>query len=262
MNQSVLKKIDAAVLGGFLFERSKSFRLRQDIRRIDASFGSRHVVHHEPDAQSLLARLCDKYPLLQTRARSANPTAPMPGRPTPTPTFTAGFFGHCRDQVKRVFECGLGSCNHRIRSNMGPNANPGASLRVLEASFPHAEIVGGDIDKAVLFTSKRIRTYHLDQCEPASIAKFFKSAKGPAYDLMIDDGLHTFDAAICLFEHSFKKLKAAGIYVIEDVETGDTMRFKAYFSGNGLSVDYINLLGPHVSTKGNNLILVRRVQLR
>lgn len=37
----------------------------------------------------------------------------------------------------------------------------------------------------------------------------------------LDDGLHTFEAAIILFENSIKYLKFNGIYIIEDVNNSD-----------------------------------------
>jgi hypothetical protein len=41
------------------------------------------------------------------------------------------------------------------------------------------------------------------------------------FDLMIDDGLHTFESAICLFENSINKLAPNGTYIIEDASIND-----------------------------------------
>ena len=38
-----------------------------------------------------------------------------------------------------------------------------------------------------------------------------------SFDLIIDDGLHTFDASVTFFDNSFSKLKKTGVYIIEDV---------------------------------------------
>jgi hypothetical protein len=38
-------------------------------------------------------------------------------------------FIHCKDSIKLVFECGVGSGNKKYSANMGANATPGASLR-------------------------------------------------------------------------------------------------------------------------------------
>ena len=37
------------------------------------------------------------------------------------------------------------------------------------------------------------------------------------FDIIIDDGFHSFDAACCLYENSIHKLKKGGIYIIEDI---------------------------------------------
>jgi len=52
-----------------------------------------------------------------------------------------------------------------------------------------------------------------------------------SFVLMIDDGLHTFEAGICLFENSFAKLRERGLYIIEDVAAISLTRFAQYFKG-------------------------------
>ena len=37
------------------------------------------------------------------------------------------------------------------------------------------------------------------------------------FDLIIDDGNHSYEAAVSLFFNSFDKLKSGGLYIIEDV---------------------------------------------
>jgi hypothetical protein len=37
------------------------------------------------------------------------------------------------------------------------------------------------------------------------------------FDIIIEDGLHTFSANVCFFENSIHKLKSNGYYIIEDV---------------------------------------------
>jgi hypothetical protein len=37
------------------------------------------------------------------------------------------------------------------------------------------------------------------------------------FDIIIEDGLHTFSANVCFFENSIHKLKPCGYYVIEDI---------------------------------------------
>ena len=37
------------------------------------------------------------------------------------------------------------------------------------------------------------------------------------FDIIIEDGLHTFNANVCFFEHSIHKLKSNGYFIIEDI---------------------------------------------
>ena len=88
------------------------------------------------------------------------------------------------------------------------------------------------------------------------------------FDLIVDDGLHTFDGGRCLFEYSFEKVRPSGLYVIEDVAMPDMRRFKRYFMERGIQADYINLLRPENGLRDNSLIAVwgqaapKRVRLR
>lgn len=37
------------------------------------------------------------------------------------------------------------------------------------------------------------------------------------FDIIIDDGLHTYEANMCFLRNSYHKLKQDGIYIIEDI---------------------------------------------
>jgi hypothetical protein len=62
--------------------------------------------------------------------------------------------------------------------------------------------MGADIDRNVLFEEDRIKTGYMDQTKPEDIRAFFDQTGVMSFDLMVDDGLHTFDSAKCLFENS------------------------------------------------------------
>ena len=126
-------------------------------------------------------------------------------------------FHHCREHVKLVFECGLGTNNVNIPSNMTSGGKPGASLKVWRDYFINAEIIGADIDKNILFNSERIKTFEVDQTNQESIKNMWNKINLKNFDLIIDDGLHNYEAGVTLFKNSFDKLKKDGIYIIEDV---------------------------------------------
>jgi SAM-dependent methyltransferase len=129
-------------------------------------------------------------------------------------TFYYSLFKDRRDTL-RVFELGLGTNNPNIPSNMGINGRPGASLYGWKEFFPLAQIVGADIDKDILFQEDRIQTFYCDQTNPETIKEMWRGLE--PFDIIIEDGLHTFAANVCFFENSIHKLKSNGYYIIEDV---------------------------------------------
>jgi hypothetical protein len=131
-------------------------------------------------------------------------------------------FKDIANNIKNVFEVGLGSNNIDVPSNMGPNGIPGASLRAWKAYFPNAKIYGADIDNKILFEEERIRTFFVDQYDENSIKDLWNNFEGIEFDIMLDDGIH--DVAwtdnsgnINFFKNSIHKLKKSGFYIIEDV---------------------------------------------
>jgi hypothetical protein len=127
-------------------------------------------------------------------------------------------FNPVRDQAIRVFELGLGTNNISIPSNMGINGIPGASLRGWREFFPKGQIFGADIDKDILFKEDRIETFYCDQLSKQSIHELWSQPSlNDNFDIIIIDGLHTFEADCNFVDHSIHKLKKGGILVVEDI---------------------------------------------
>ncbi|MFM7421176.1 MAG: class I SAM-dependent methyltransferase, partial [Alphaproteobacteria bacterium] len=78
------------------------------------------------------------------------------------------------------------------------------------------------------------------------------------FDFMLDDGLHVFDAVSCLFTHSIQHLAQHGIYVIEDVDPRDLLRYKEFFSKTSYIVDYVTLFRPNLPLGDNSLVVIRK----
>lgn len=169
-------------------------------------------------------------------------------------------FSHCRDNVKLVFECGIGTNNPKLLSSMGSKGKPGASLRVWKSYFPKATIYGADIDKKILFSEERIKTFYLNQLNSRSIKKAFNKIKKKNFDLIIDDGLHTFESGRIFFENSINFLSKTGIFIIEDVAYKDLIKYIQYFDQKKkYIVSYIGLtLNPKVAGD-STLINIRRL---
>ena len=128
------------------------------------------------------------------------------------------FEGFCEKKL-RVFELGLGTNNPYLPSSMGVNGKPGASLRGWATYFPNAKVYGADIDRDILFEEDRIKTYYCNQLIPEEIKKMWSEKElWEPFDIIVEDGLHEFEANVCFFENSIHKLKPNGYFIIEDIE--------------------------------------------
>lgn len=163
-----------------------------------------------------------------------------------------------RNNSFTLFECGIGTTNTSISNNMGRNGKPGASLRAWRDYFPQARILGADIDRSIIFSEDRIDTTYVDQTDRDSIKSMWDSFKPTNLKVVIDDGLHTFQAGVSLFENSFQRVEKGGFYIIEDVSYENLYSFKRYFAERGIEAAMIRLLIPEVSSfSNNNLVVIR-----
>jgi hypothetical protein len=250
--KQILKSVDKFMLGGLVQKKRLSARVRQLEWLLDRRF----VVHYRRDDASLLSQLCDRYGSDKgTAGAKAHPYAWLPH------TYADQYsrlFAHCRNGVTRVFECGLGTNNPGLASNMGERGRPGASLRAWRDYFPNALVYGADIDRDVLFQEERIATAYMDQTDAVAIAEYWRTIGVAEFDFMVDDGLHTFEAGRCLFEHSIAKLTPAGIYAIEDVTVPDLMSYMEYFAGSEFKVDLVTMYRCEAELGDNSLVLIRK----
>jgi len=141
-------------------------------------------------------------------------------------------FNSIRLKVQRILEVGIGTTDPSIQSSMGKMGSPGASLRVWRDYFPSAEVIGIDIDDKVLFTEERITTFQCDQTDPESIGTFFRECHIKSFEIIIDDGLHTEEAANVFFENAWRRLELGGFYFIEDASWW-----------NGREIDFLEAKG-------------------
>jgi len=122
-------------------------------------------------------------------------------------------FNHIK--VNSLFEIGLGTNNINVRSNMGLDGKPGASLRAFR-DYLNINVYGADVDKGILFEEDKIKTYFIDQLEKNTILDVKKII--PKCDIIIDDGLHQPDANLNIIQNLLDHLNKGGILVVEDIE--------------------------------------------
>ena len=133
-------------------------------------------------------------------------------------TFYYSIFKNIQMEQLRIFELGLGTNNVNIKSNMGINGSPGASLYGWREFFINSKIYGADIDKDILFNTDKIKTFYCDQTNSDIIKSLWNNLElNENFDIIIEDGLHDFNANVCFFENSIHKLKPNGYFIIEDI---------------------------------------------
>ena len=115
-----------------------------------------------------------------------------------------------------ILEIGLGTNNLNIMSSMAGHGQPGSSLRALSVIFPKATIYGADIDKDILFTTDKIKTFYLDQLKMSTYQELGIKIN-QKLDLIIDDGLHSLNANINTILFSIDNLNKDGWLIIEDI---------------------------------------------
>lgn len=175
--------------------------------------------------------------------------------------FYSLYFATQRLKIKTLFECGIGTTNPQINSSMGPKVVPGASLRTWRDFFPNASIVGADIDFLCQFSEHRISTFVMDQTRSSSIYQTLGHYPREYFDVIIDDGLHTFEAGLSLFKNAIPWLQKEGTYVIEDVTLKNLLRFKDFFEteDNPFFEVYFVIMERFPNDRGdNNLIVIHK----
>jgi len=165
-------------------------------------------------------------------------------------------FYYKRNDIKNFLEIGLGTNNTELASNMGKDGTPLASLRAWQDFFLNANIYGADIDKKILKNENRIKTFYVDQTSPTEIANMFGKIGVNNFDIILEDGLHEYNANICFFENSINYLSPNGIYIIEDVYYKDQEKFINYFKQKKYNFAVIDIF--HEKNIANNCLIVIR----
>ena len=177
-------------------------------------------------------------------------------------TLYHSLFSSLRDQQVNILEVGLGTNNPNIPSNMGVNGRPGASLRGWEEYFTHPDtkIVGLDIDKDILFQTNKIKTFYCDQTNATSIDTVWNSIPEISeFDIIVDDGLHTYEAGISFLENSMHKLKKGGIYIVEDLLPDTQFKFQVNLEGlkDKYELSHVSIVTiPHTANNIDNCVLL------
>lgn len=259
MFKKIVRNLDRIFLRHKLTEWRTNQLEKKLARFLESKLGNSFTAHYAKSKTSELYTLCEFYG--SDKGGSDKTEKPFSWAPHNYTEYYSILFDHCRESISKVFECGIGTNDPNLDSTMGENGKPGASLKVWRDYFPNAEIFGVDVDRNILFSDNRIKTFYLDQLDVKSIEKCWKEISEDKFDLMIDDGLHTFEAGTNLFMHSKDRLSERGIYVIEDVY-GDLMdKYQQFFSQLPYSTQFVVFSSPTRSSFSEGLVVIRKLSV-
>jgi SAM-dependent methyltransferase len=182
-------------------------------------------------------------------------------------TFYYSIFKDLRSDKIRLFELGLGTNNVNMASNMGEHGRPGASLFGWNEFFPNCEIFGADIDSDILFNTEKIKTFYCDQTNPYVIKYMWNEPiLQDGFDIIIEDGLHEFNANVCFFENSIHKLNPNGYYIIEDVSVPNehlfTNKIKEWELRHKDCTFTLLKIPSYINDLDNNLLVIKKSRVQ
>ena len=115
----------------------------------------------------------------------------------------------------------------------------GASLATWRDYFPHASIVGADINPAAKrFERDRVKIELLDQSNVEELTRL--AVKHGPFDLVIEDGSHLWEHQITTLRVMFPFVAPDGLYILEDLQTNYGSLEKSYRGiASGSCMDYL-----------------------
>jgi hypothetical protein len=178
-----------------------------------------------------------------------------------TPVYHA-LFEKARTEPIRLFEVGLGTTDPTIASNMGSKGLPGASVLAWREYFPAGKIYGADVDKNIAIQMDRIKTFYVDQFDRTTIRDMWSQPElRENFDIIVDDGHHSFGATSTFMEESLHKLKPGGLYIVEDLTAEAAAMYEHFLkplSGFFVFVSIVDI--PHkTNTHDNRLVIIHKL---
>jgi hypothetical protein len=107
----------------------------------------------------------------------------------------------------------------------------------------------------------KIHTFYCDQTDQHEILKMWIDPYlNENFDIIIEDGLHTFNANVCFFENSIHKLNKNGYFIIEDILLSETHLFinkiKEEWNTKYVGLSFYLFSIPSEVNKCDNILLV------
>jgi hypothetical protein len=139
-------------------------------------------------------------------------------------------FKDLKYKTKNLLEIGIGGMYNLPKTlTQGDNTRnyyrSGNSLRMWRDYFTEASVYGIDINKNLMFTENRIKTFVANQNSKQDL-QLVMDKIDTKLDIIIDDGSHMGEHQVFSFIHLNKHLSDNGIYVIEDIQPQHINGFK------------------------------------
>lgn len=256
--RDLIKNIDRYLLGGKIRLQLQDFRIRAFYGALGYYFPQKFVLLSNNLEQNELNRLFELHGSDKGAVKELGSTLSWP-------LHSYGnlyelIFSAARQNVGLLVECGIGTNNPALKSSMGINGRPGASLMSWKKYFPNARIVGCDIDREILFTEDRIDTFYCDQTDPLSVQGFKEMAglKSGRCDIIIDDGLHEYSAGITFFSGMIDCLAEDGTYIIEDVRPDDAIKYAEFFRNSPYRVVLFDVPRRDLPVGYNTILIIKK----
>lgn len=129
----------------------------------------------------------------------------------------------------------------------------GGSISLLSKYFINGHIFGIDIHADRLSEDNQQNKFNnvTYLIHDAYSSTFIDSL--PMFDIIIDDGPHTFDSMIIFVEYYINKLNDGGLMVIEDIPDYEWIQYLKYFLPSNVKTDIIDL--RHIDNVQDSLLL-------
>lgn len=133
----------------------------------------------------------------------------------------------------------------------------GASARLWTQWFDNLDFIGLEInpDAKALEEELGIKIFTGDQLNVEDL-KHCIEEHGSNYDVIIDDGVHTFDAIRISFESLYPSLKEGGLYIIEDIHANDARKIENWLKEN--NYEYASYCHTKRWSEGDKLIILTK----
>eukprot|EP00927_Polykrikos_kofoidii_P004326 TRINITY_DN11710_c0_g1_i5.p1 TRINITY_DN11710_c0_g1~~TRINITY_DN11710_c0_g1_i5.p1 ORF type:complete len:729 (+),score=38.20 TRINITY_DN11710_c0_g1_i5:47-2233(+) len=138
---------------------------------------------------------------------------------------------------RHVLEVGIGSVDGNVPSTMllsdvlnvsSEPYKPGASLRGWRSVFPSADVVGMDVDSAVMLSGPHLQTHVVNTLNGTRVQEVLQDS---LFDFTIDDGFHDPLGQRATLRALWPHVRLGGMYGIEDMEAPVARGFASEMKG-------------------------------